>query len=176
MADETTVISFRINKKLKKSLEDECELKNTSVNHALTEMVDNHLKWDKFAQEMGLIFVTKAIFREILSKMEDRQIKILATTICRGALKNATVYMKGELNYENFLEIVDLWLKHSHIPFRRIPNETHEKYILSHDLGEKYSYYIFTAINTILAELDCITQNSNLEDQTCSFEIKKPEK
>ena len=175
MVDETTVISFRINKKLKKALEEECELKKNSVNHALTEMVENHLKWDKFAQEMGLIFVTKAIFREILSKMEDREIKFLATTICRSALKNATIYMKGQLNYKNFLEIIDLWLTHSHIAFRRIPNETHEKYILSHDLGEKYSYYIYTAITTILAEINCITQNSNLEDQTCSFEIRRPQ-
>lgn len=176
MVEETTVISFRINKKLKKALEDECELKKTSVNHTLTEMVDNHLKWDKFAQEMGLIFVTKAIFRDILSRITEREIKILATTICRGALRNATVYMKGEFNLENFLEIIDMWLTHSHVPFRRISNSTHEKYILSHDLGEKYSYYMYTAVNTLLPEVDCTCQNAHLEEQTLTFEIKKPEK
>ena len=91
MAD-STVISFRINEKTKQALEDECELKNVSVNSALNKMVDNHLKWEKFAQEIGLIFVTKAIFRELLTKMEDSEIKILATTICRSALKNAAVH------------------------------------------------------------------------------------
>lgn len=176
MVDETTVISFRLNKNTKKALEDECELKNVSVNSALNQMVDNHLKWDKFADEMGLIFLTKAIFREILSKMKEREIKILATTICRSALKNATVYMKGKFTFENLLEIVDMWLKHSHIPFRRISNETHEKYILSHDLGEKYSYYIYTAISTLLAELDCVTQDSHLEEHTLTFDIRKPQK
>ncbi|NIM25938.1 MAG: hypothetical protein GTN97_02235 [Nitrosopumilaceae archaeon] len=176
MGEESTVISFRINKKLKKALEDECELKKISVNNALTNMVDNHLKWDKFAQEMGLIFVTKAIFRDILSKISEREIKILATTICRGALRNATVYMKGEFNLENFLEIIDTWLTHSHVPFRRIANEDHVKYILSHDLGSKYSYYIYTAINTLLPEVDCTCKNSHLEDQTLTFEIVKPAK
>lgn len=173
MAD-STVISFRINEKTKQALEDECELKNVSVNSALNKMVDNHLKWEKFAQEIGLIFVTKAIFRELLTKMEDSEIKILATTICRSALKNAAVYMRGEFNYENLIEVIDMWLSHSHIPFRRIAVNSHEKYILQHDLGEKYSVYIHTSVTTLLSELGYLTQKSHLEEQTLSFEISKP--
>lgn len=175
MADNSTVISFRIDKKQKQSLEEECELKKVSVNHMLNQLIDNHLKWDKFAAEMGLIFVTKAIFREILTKMSEREIKILATTICRSALKNATIYMKGEFNHQNFVEILDMWLKHSHIPFRRIPTNSHEKYILQHDLGKKYSYYIHTAVVTLLNEVDCMARNSNIDENTLTFEICKPE-
>lgn len=173
MVESTSVISFRINQKAKEALEEECELRNVSVNSVLNKMVDNHLKWETFAEEMGLIFVTKAIFREILSKMSDRELKILATTICRGAFKNATLYMKGEFNYQNLIEIIDMWLLHSHVPFRRISNTTHEKYILQHDLGEKYSLYLYTSVTTLLAELHYLTQNSHLEDQTLSFEIFK---
>jgi exopolyphosphatase/pppGpp-phosphohydrolase len=116
MVEPTSVISFRINEKTKQSLEDECELRNVSVNSALNRMVDNHLKWENFAEEIGLIFVTKAIFRELLAKMEESEIKILATTICRSALKNAAVYMKGEFNYGNLLEVIDMWLSHSKFP------------------------------------------------------------
>ena len=174
MVEPTSVISFRINEKIKQSLEDECELRNVSVNSALNKMVENHLKWENFAEEIGLIFVTKAIFRELLAKMEESEIKILATTICRSALKNAAVYMKGEFNYGNLLEVIDMWLSHSHIPFRRISVNSHEKYILQHDLGEKYSVYIHAAITTLLSELGYMTQNSHLEEQTLSFEISKP--
>lgn len=173
MVEPTSVISFRINKKAKEALESECEIKNVSVNQTLNKMVDNHLKWEKFADELGLIFVTKAIFREILSKMTDRELKILATTICRSAFKNATLYMRGAFNYENLIEVVDMWLSHSHISFRRISNTTHEKYILQHDLGEKYSLYLYTSVTTLLAELNYLTQNSHLEDQTLTFEISK---
>jgi hypothetical protein len=173
MVEPTSVISFRINKKLKQALEEECELKNVSVNSILNKMVDNHLKWESFAEEMGLIFLTKAIFREILSKMSDRELKILATTICRSAFKNATLYMKGEFNYQNLIEVVDMWLSHSHVPYRRISANSHEKYILQHDLSEKYSLYLYTSLTTILAELNCLTQNAHLEDQTLSFEIYK---
>jgi hypothetical protein len=174
MVDESTVISFRIGKKQKQALEDECQLKNVSVNQALNNMVENHLKWEKFAEELGLIFLTKAIFREILAKMSDRELKILATTICRSAFRTATIYMKGEFNYENLIEIIDMWLAHSHVSFRRISTNSHEKYILQHDLGEKYSLYLYTAVTTLLSELDYLTQNSHLEDQTLSFEITKP--
>jgi len=175
MVESTSVISFRINKKTKQKLEDECELKNVSVNSALNKMVDNHLKWESFAEEMGLIFVTKAIFREILSKMSDRELKILATTICRSAFKNATLYMKGEFNYQNLIEIVDMWLLHSHVPFRRTSKNSHEKYVVQHDLSEKYSLYLYTSVTTLLAELHYLTQNAHLEDQMLSFEIYPPD-
>ncbi len=176
MTDETAVISFRINKKLKQALEDECQLKNISVNQSLNKMVDNHLRWEKFADELGLVFLTKGIFRELLANMDEKELQILASTICRSALKSGTVFMKGEFNYQNLIEIIDMWLSHSHIPFRRIPVDHHDKYILQHDLGLKYSLYLHTAVATVLSEADCSTQNAHLEDQTLSFEIYNPSK
>lgn len=83
--------------------------------------------------------------------------------------------MKGEFNYRNLIEILDMWLTHSHIPFRRIQTNSHEKYILQHDLGKKYSIYIHTAVVTLLNEVDCMSQNSNIDENTLTFEICTPD-
>jgi hypothetical protein len=171
---KSSVISFRIDSKTKDLLEAECALENVPVNQTLNKIVQKHLTWDKFAKEIGLIFISKSIFRNMLAKLSDKEIKVLATTICRGTLKDATIFMKGDLNCENFLEIVDMWFTNSHIPFRKIVLENqNKKYIIQHELGLKYSTYLFTAIITLLSELGYSVTNKQLEDNTLIFEICK---
>ena len=171
---KSAVISFRIDSKTKDALETECTLQNVSVNSTLNAIIQKHLTWDKFAKEIGLIFISKSIFRNILTKLTDEEIKVLATTICRGTLKDATIFMKGELNCKNFIEIVDMWITNSHIPFRKMVLENQNtKYIIQHELGMKYSTYLFTSIITLLSELGYAATNNQLEDNTLSFEIYK---
>jgi len=171
---KSSVISFRIDSKTKDALETECELENTPVNQTLNKLVQKHLSWDKFAKEIGLIFISKSIFRNILTKLSDAEIKVLATTICRGTLRDATLFMKGDLNCKNFIEIVDMWITNSHIPFRKMVLENENtKYIIQHELGIKYSTYLFTSIVTLLSELGYITKNNQLEENTLTFEICK---
>jgi len=171
---KSSVISFRIDSKIKTALETECDLENVSVNQTLNKLVQKHLTWDKFSKEIGLIFISKSIFRNILIKLTDAEIKVLATTICRGTLRDATIFMKGDLNCKNFIEIVDMWLTNSHIPFRKMVLENENtKYIIQHELGTKYSTYLFTAIATLLSELGYSTKNNQSDDKTLTFEICK---
>jgi len=173
MNKDSVVITFRINKDLKIALDKECAIKKVSLNHILNKTIEKHVKWDRFAEEIGLIFVSKSIFRNILSKMDEKDIKLLATTICRGTLKDATIYMKGTLNYQNFLEMLDAWISNSHIPFRHLNENGIDKYIIQHELGIKYSIYLSTAVNTLLSEIEYVLKNIDLADQTLNFEVIK---
>jgi len=171
---KSSVISFRIDSKTKTALETECELENVPINQTLNKLVQKHLTWDKFSKEIGLIFISKSIFRNILTKLTDAEIKVLATTICRGTLRDATLFMKGDLNCKNFIEIVDMWLTNSHISFRKLALENENtKYIIQHELGTKYSTYLFTSVATLLSELGYSTINNKLDDNTLTFEICK---
>ena len=171
---KSAVISFRIDTKAKDALETACTLENVPVNQTLNKLVQKHLTWDKFAKEIGLVFISKSIFRNILTKLTDSEIKVLATTICRGTFRDATIFMKGDLTCKNLLEIVDMWITNSHIPFRKMALENQNtRYIIQHELGVKYSTYLFTAITTLLSELGYSSQNKQLEDNTLTFEICK---
>ena len=117
MSKDSIVVSFRINKNLKKALDKECSIKQVSLSHILNKIIGKHVQWDRFAKDIGLIFVSKSVFRDIISKMSENDIKVLASTICRGTLKDATIFMKGTLNFENFLEILDAWITNSNISF-----------------------------------------------------------
>ena len=173
MKNESTVISFRIDKKIKESLEIECELENQNINHILNQIIQKHLKWDKFAKEIGLVFISKSIFRNILKKLTDSEIRLLATTICRVTFRDATVYMKGDFNYKNFIEIIDIWITNSHIPFRKIETEGIIKYVIQHNLGKKYSIYLLTTFGILFSELGYVISNKQLAEDVLTFEIPK---
>ncbi len=170
MDEKTCIVSFRVNNELKELLQSECDIKQITLNQLLNKIVKKHVKWDRFAEEIGLVFLSKPIFRNLLSKIEDKDLQILASTFCRGTLKDATMFQKGKIDFPSILETIDIWLENSHIPFRRFGTS---KYVIRHDLGKKYSLYLFTAVSTLLSDVGYGTKRDNFSEQTLDFEIHK---
>ncbi len=171
MDEKTSIVSFRIDKELKNLLESESYIKQITLNQLLNKIVKKHVKWERFAEEIGLVFLSKPVFRNLLSKIEDRDLQLLASTYCRGTLKDATMFQKGKIDFPSILETIDIWLENSHIPFRRFDTS---KYVIQHDLGKKYSLYLFTAISALLSEVGYGTKRDNFSEQTLDFAIVKP--
>lgn len=172
LSKKTSVISFRIDEKMKDMLDKESQIKHTTTNNLLNSIVRKHIKWDRFAEEIGIVFLSKPVLRKLLTTIGEKELTILAATICRGALKDAALFQTGKITPQTLLETIDVWLEHSHIPFRRFSSENNnEKYVVQHDLGKKYSLYLFTAISTLLSDVLCTTRKECLTEQTLDFEI-----
>lgn len=97
----------------------------------------------------------------------------IAVSTCRGAMRDAMIYIKGQISYESFLGAVDLWLGASHLPFRHIQKGDLDKYVIQHELGKKWSLYLSTVINSILNEIGYRTSDQRIDEQSVSFEISK---
>jgi len=97
----------------------------------------------------------------------------IAVTVCRGAMKDATIYMYGEMTVDTFIKSLDSWLAASHIPFRHIKNNDEDKYVIQHELGNVFSSYLITVINAILNEFKYRASKQDLTDQSISFVIDK---
>ena len=174
MKKKLTNISARINEDVKDSIENESQVQQISFNAMLNKILKKHVEWERFTQEIGMIYMSKSVFRNILVKINDKDLKILAATTCRAAMRDAVIYIKKELTITTLLETFDLWLSASHIHFRRVNADDSEKYIIQHDLGEKYSLYLYTAFNAVLSEIGCTGTNAKIGDQNLVFEIVQP--
>lgn len=119
------------------------------------------------------MFLTKPTFRALLSNIGDNQIKILASSSCRSAFRDAALFIKGELTIDSLIGVLDLWLTASNVSFRHVKAENGEKYIIQHELGKKYSLYLSTAVSAILSEVGHIVKNETATDQNLIFEIVK---
>src|SRR3989344_5333118 len=170
---KTAIISVRVGADTKNKLEIESEMKNMSLNTLIGQIITKHTSWYRFAEDIGFVFLTKPFLRAILSHVPEKEMITIAVTVCRGAMKDATIYMYGELTVDTFIKSLDSWLAASHIPFRHIKDDDTDKYVIQHELGNVFSNYLVTVINAILNEFKFRIHKQELTDQSVSFEIDK---
>ena len=170
---KSAIISVRVDADVKNKLEIESEMKSITLNALIGQIITKHTSWDRFAEDIGFVFLTKPFLRAILSHVSEKEMINIAVTICRGAMKDATIYMYGEITVDTFLKTLDSWFVASHIPFRHIKDDDVDKYIIQHEIGNAFSHYIITVINAILNEFKCRVSKQELTDQSVSFVIDK---
>ena len=170
---KSSIISVRVNEDVKRKLTIESELESLTMNTLISRILVRHVDWDKFAEDIGFVAVTKSFLRALLEALSDDKVKSIAVTTCRSAFKDAVIYTQGSLNLENLIKTLDLWFSSSHIPFRHIKKESSEKYIVQHELGEKWTIYFNALIGALLSDIHYKTANVVLTQQSVSFEIEK---
>ena len=170
---KSAIISVRVDADTKNKLEIESEMKAMTLNTLIGQVITKHTSWDRFAEDIGFVFLTKPFLRAILSHVPEKEMITIAVTVCRGAMKDATIYMYGELTVDTFIKSLDSWLAASHIPFRHIKDDDTDKYVIQHELGNVFSNYLVTVINAILNEFKFRIHKQELTDQSVSFEIDK---
>jgi hypothetical protein len=170
---KSAIISVRVDEETKNKLEIESEMKSTTLNTLIGQIITKHVSWDRFAEDIGFVFLTKPFLRAILAHVPEKEMTNIAVTVCRGAMKDATVYMYGEITLESFIKSLDSWLTASHIPFRHIKDRNTDRYVVQHELGNTFSSYLITVVNVILNEFRYRTSNQEITDQSISFSIEK---
>jgi hypothetical protein len=170
---KSAIISVRVDADTKNKLEIESEMKGMTLNTLIGQIITKHTSWDRFAEDIGFVFLTKPFLRAILSHVPEKEMTNIAVTVCRGAMKDATIYMYGELTVDTYIKSLDAWLAASHIPFRHIKNDDEDKYVIQHELGNVFSKYLVTVINSILNEFTFCIAKQDLTDQSVSFSIDK---
>lgn len=170
---KSSVISVRVPEDVRHKLAIESEMDSLTMNTLISRILTHHVEWDKFAEEIGFVSVTKPFLRVVLDTLSDNALKHIATTTCRSAFKDAVIYTQGSMTVETILKTLELWLGSSHIPFRHIKKESVDKLIIQHELGEKWSIYFSTLISTLLNEVGYKLINEVKTQQNVSFEIVK---
>ncbi|TAK16760.1 MAG: hypothetical protein EPO37_07795 [Nitrosarchaeum sp.] len=170
---KSEIISVRVDANVKHKLEAESEMKSMTVNTLVGQIITKHVSWDRFAEDLGFVCLTKPFLRAILSHVPEKEMTNIAMTVCRGAMKDATIYMYGEMTMKTFIKSLDSWLTASHIPFRHIDDDNVDKYVIQHELGDAFSSYLITVINAVLNEFKFCTTHQDLTDQSVSFVIDK---
>lgn len=170
---KSAIISVRVDTDVKNKLEVESEMKSLTLNTLIGQIISKHISWDRFAEDIGFVFLTKPFLRAILSHVPEKEMTNIAVTVCRGAMKDATIYMYGEMTIDSFIKSLDSWLAASHIPFRHIQNNDTNRYVIQHEIGLAFSRYLITVINSILNEFKFKAAKQDITDQSTSFIIEK---
>jgi hypothetical protein len=161
---------------IKLKLEAESELESITLNTLVGKILTKYVEWDSFAEDSGFVFVTKNFVKSLLTEVPNKTIENIGKTTCKSSLRDAILYLHGEVDDHTFIDTLDKWLSASHIPFRKIEKNEKKKYIIQHDLGHKWSLYFSTLISSIIVEIGYSLDNQILDEQLISFEFNKSDK
>jgi len=160
--EATRSITYRLPAKLVNELETEAMQKNISQNVLIRQILEKYVKWDRFADKIGMIPIPRGILEALGKEMTgediDGVIQVMAPLI-----KESVMFMKGKYDLKRCIETLEDYMRASGMNSdHRIEGALHH-FIIQHELGLKWSFFAEQLLKEIFHEF---LPNKNLKCQT----------
>ena len=164
----TESITFRIASNSINLLREESKKKQISLNTLLNQVIREHLDWHTFAAPAGLFYIPRSTMSLVLSKLTEEEISELAIIIAKRDI-DIGLLLKGEFTLSSFLNIIENWSRISSFAYKHeVINEVHN-FIIQHDMGSNYSFFVKEIFQYILQEMFKVKLNSTITENTVVF-------
>ena len=160
--EETGTISYRLPSKLLDDLETEAREKNISQNVLVKQILMKYMRWERFAQKMGIIPVPQKILESLGGDMSHQDVlKIIDVLFV--SIKDSVMLMKGGYDLKRTIETLEDYMRSSGMESdHRIEGELHH-FIIQHKMGMQWSIFTELLLRRVFTEFE---KENNLTFQT----------
>jgi hypothetical protein len=146
---KTETVTFRLPSSLVDELRMDAELERVSLNNYVAKIFSNHIQWERYERKVGLLPMTEAFLREVLSQLTEEQIVNLAQRLEKQKFTNILAFMKNSHDIEDFVEVIRAWLTVSWMQQSIEVRDGKYHFKIQHSLGTKWSLYVKTLISEL---------------------------
>lgn len=172
MEKSAKTVSVRIPMEINNALDDESKSIGVSLNTLINQVLTKHAQWGRFEKELGIFHMSKEAAKRLFSTMSKEEVIALASSSCRAMLKELTLFIRGQLNIENLIDVISIWLTANNTSFRHIKTSTLESYIIKHELGKNYSIYLSTTTQMLFSEINVKIREIGINERGLVLEIE----
>ena len=160
--EETGTISYRLPSKLLDDLGTEAREKNISQNVLVKQILMKYMRWERFAQKMGIIPVPQKILESLGGDMSHQDVlKIIDVLFV--SIKDSVMLMKGGYDLKRTIETLEDYMRSSGMESdHRIEGELHH-FIIQHKMGMQWSIFTELLLRRVFTEFE---KENNLTFQT----------
>jgi len=138
--ETTRSITYRLTEKLIEELDGEANQKKISQNVLVKQILEKYIKWDRYADKIGMIPVPKEILKTLGENLDGRDIDEIINVMF-PMIKNHVLFIKGGYDLERCIETLEEYMRASGMNSdHRKEGELHS-FIIQHDLGMKWSVF-----------------------------------
>ncbi|AIC14932.1 hypothetical protein [Nitrososphaera viennensis] len=153
MADSGSAsITFRFPKSVLEELKEEADHKNISINALLNQIAASHIEWHARATKAGFITVRRVLLKRIFDNLTEEEIDKLAKTSAQE-MKDVCLLMVRKHTQRSALEFMERWVRTSDFGYRHLVEDSLHTYIIQHDMGYKWSYYLSKLFSYVAEEV-----------------------
>jgi hypothetical protein len=170
---KTETVTFRLPSSLVDELRMDAELESVSLNNYVAKIFSNHIQWERYERKVGLLPMTEAFLREVLSQLTEEQIVNLAQRLEKQKFTNILAFMKNSHDVEDFVEVIRAWLTVSWMQQSIEVRDGKYHFKIQHSLGTKWSLYVKTLISELSYDILGKKSDNRILGDTLSFVFTK---
>lgn len=170
---KTETVTFRLPSSLIEKLRMDAELEGISLNNYVAKIFSNHIQWERYERKVGLLPMTEAFLREVLSQLTDEQIVNFAQKLEKQKFTNILAFMKNSHDVEDFVEVMRAWLTVSWMQQNIEVRGGKYYFKIQHSLGTKWSLYVKTLISELSYDILGKKADISIVGDTISFVFDK---
>jgi hypothetical protein len=170
---KTETVTFRLPSSLVDELRMDAELESVSLNNYVAKIFSNHIQWERYERKVGLLPMTEAFLREVLSQLTEEQIVNLAQRLEKQKFTNILAFMKNSHDVEDFVEVIRAWLTVSWMQQSIEVRDGKYHFKIQHSLGTKWSLYVKTLISELSYDILGKKSDIRILGDTLSFVFTK---
>ncbi len=149
--EKTRSVTYRLPVKLVEEIEAEAMNKNISHNVMARQILEKYIRWDRFADKIGMIPVPKKILDTLGIEMTAKEIDEIINII-KPVIKNTVLFIKGKYDLKRCIETLEDYMKASGMKSdHRIEGRIHH-FIIQHELGSNWSMFTEQLLQEIFKE------------------------
>lgn len=170
---KTETVTFRLPSSLIDELRMDAELQGISLNNYAAKIFSNHIQWERYERKVGLLPMTEAFLREVLSQLTDEQIVNLAQRLEKQKFTNILAFMKNSHEVDDFVEVIRAWLTVSWMQQNIEVRDGKYYFKIQHSLGSKWSLYVKTLLSELSYDILGRKADISIVGDTLSFVFTK---
>ncbi len=165
--EKTRSITYRLPVKLVEEIEAEAMNNNISHNVMARQILEKYIRWDRFANKIGIIPVPKKILDTLGLDMNAEDVDIIINVI-KPVIKDTVLFIKGKYDLKRCIETLEDYMRASGMKSdHRVEGDMHH-FIIQHDLGSNWSMFTKQLLQEIFhefvpdTEMKCQTTESTV--------------
>jgi hypothetical protein len=152
LTNPTEPATFRLDKAMLDQLRQEAEEKRINLSTLLNQIIESHIKWHASATKAGFMPIRKIVIKKLFDSLTIENIDALATEVSLGLTDETMAIMSSKRSEKSVFELIDRWIKMSGFSYHHEVSENSHIYVVHHNMGEKWSYYLSRIFDHIALE------------------------
>lgn len=163
-------VNLFIYKDIIDKLVEQSDVSYDSLNSIVNQILKRYIEWNKFIDNSNLVSVTSPVAKELFDCLDKEEVIKLAKDKAKDAIYNIILFMNGKVNFEIFLTWYMQRMKQNSGTSFKKDGKGNWKIIFKHDLGEKWSLFHRTILESICHDILSVPIKVNITDSTIIIE------
>lgn len=173
LANPTEAATFRLDKTMLEKLRMEAEEKRISLSTLLDQIIESHIEWHANAARAGFVPIRRGVLKRLFDPMTKEQVDALAEEVSRGLTDETMMIMTSERTEESIYELLERWIRVAGFNYRHEASENERIFVIQHNMGENWSYYITRLFEHSSSEFTNIKQDIQITENALFIRVRK---